>query len=120
MFLIAVAQMRPIFLASYSLTLHLAPSPQHMKFANATILYHSPMKKKGSTLAGVPRRSGEDRSPVGNGASSQNNQVSQAFIAVSIHSPCKEAPSISSPSRCILVLVSVFDGIKSLNPSGPM
>jgi hypothetical protein len=60
-----------------------------MNFANATILYHSPMKKKGSTLAGVPRRSGEDRSPVGNGAFSQNNQVSQAFIAASIHSPMK-------------------------------
>jgi hypothetical protein len=44
------------------------------------------MKKKGSTLAGIPRQSGE-RSPVGNGAFSQNNQVSQAFVAASIHSP---------------------------------
>lgn len=46
-----------------------------VSYANATPFYHSPMKKKGGTLAGIPRASGERNSPVGNGAFS-HNQVS--------------------------------------------
>jgi len=47
--------------------------------------YYSPMKKKGATLAGIPRASGERNSPVGNGAVS-HNQVSPVLF-LQLHHP---------------------------------
>lgn len=48
---------------------------QSLHDANMSTLYRPMKKKGGGTLAGIPRASGERNSPVGNGASS-NNQVS--------------------------------------------
>jgi len=41
-------------------------------YANAIIFYNSPMKKKGTNPAGIPRASGERSSPTGNGTFSHN------------------------------------------------
>jgi hypothetical protein len=60
----------------------LLPEPGHRHYAlwmqqiaNIVSFASRPMKKKGGTLAGIPRASGERNSPTGNGAFS-NNQVS--------------------------------------------
>jgi hypothetical protein len=66
-----------------------------VNYANATPFYHSPMKKKGGTLAGIPRASGERNSPVGNGTFS-HNQVRLFHICTAPIRLCIAAASIYS------------------------
>jgi hypothetical protein len=56
-------------------------SSKFVKMADTLPFTYRPMKKKGGTLAGIPRASGERNSPVGNGASS-HNQVSLIYICI--------------------------------------
>jgi hypothetical protein len=75
-----------------------------VSYANATPFYHSPMKKKGGTLAGIPRASGERNSPVGNGAFS-HNQVRLLHICTIPNHLCITAASISSTFAILFMMV---------------
>jgi hypothetical protein len=89
-----------------------------VNYANAMPFYHSPMKKKGGTLAGIPRASGERNSPVGNGASS-GNQVRLFHICTILIHLCITAASICSLLAILFMMVLESrwgDGSKSLIP----
>jgi len=120
MFLIAVAQCdRPPFPHFRAPCLNLSPQTHpSVNYANATSFYHSPMKKKGGTLAGIPRASGERNSPVGNGAFS-HNQVSLFHTCTVPICLCIAAASVCLlPAMPFVMILGPRwgDGSKSLIP----
>lgn len=92
--------------------------PKFVKMADMMLFNHRPMKKKGGTLAGIPRASGERNSPVGNGAS--HNQVSLIHSCIKPSDLC--VTTTSNPHLLAMVFISPPKGswirsVKSLIPS---
>jgi hypothetical protein len=70
-----------------------------------------PMKKKGGTLAGIPRASGEGKSPTGNGAFA-HGQVCDFCISISTFISILARPSDAFASYSALALDSGDRGVR--------